>query len=128
MCCLILFWDGFFDSASVLTKSVAEVTFRLAYILNVTFVTLYYMNEIGRRASDVMSYASLIIGREKRVRRGSLSNGKEASCTYFCDNGKLQKPKGGRGFGLPAVFLPDQYVTKVFATAVRYTRRRRKWF
>ena len=36
-------------------------------ILNVTFVTLYQINEIGRRAGDVMSYASLFVNREKKV-------------------------------------------------------------
>ena len=122
----VLLRDGFFVCASVLTKSVAEMAFRLFYILDVALVALYHINEVGSRARDVMSYASLIIGREKRVRRGSLSSGKDASCTYFCDNGKLQKPGGG--VGLPAVFRPDQYVTKDFATVVRYTRRRRKWF
>ena len=79
----VLLRDGFFVCASVLTKSAAEQTFRLSYILNVGLVALYHINKVGRRASYVMSYASLIIGREKRVRRGSLSNGKEASCTYF---------------------------------------------
>ena len=47
----VLFCDGFSTIASVLT--VAEMTFRLAYILNVTFVTLYHINENGRRTSDV---------------------------------------------------------------------------
>ena len=61
----VLFCAGFFDCASVLTKSVAEMTFSLAYILNVAFVALYHINEIGRRAGDVMSYASLFVGREK---------------------------------------------------------------
>ena len=39
-----LFCDVFFDSVSVLTKSVAEMTFSLAYILNVAFVALYHVN------------------------------------------------------------------------------------
>ena len=69
----LLFCDGFFDSASVLTISVAEMTFSLAYILN---DTLYHIDEIGRRAGDVMSYASLFVGREKSVRCGSLCNKK----------------------------------------------------
>ena len=63
MCCFAM---AFFDSASVLTKSVAEMTFRLAYILNVTFVTLYHLNEIGRRAGDVM-YMRLCSFVEKKV-------------------------------------------------------------
>ena len=57
----VLLCDGFFDCASVLTKSVAEMTISLAYVLNVSFVALYYINEIGRRAGDVimMSYKRL---------------------------------------------------------------------
>ena len=70
----VLFCGGFFNSASVLTKSVAEMTFRLAYVLNVTFVILYDINKIGRRAGDGMLYASLFVGREKSVRCGSLFN------------------------------------------------------
>ena len=45
--------------------SVTEMTFSLAYILNVAFITLYHIDEIGRRAGDMMSYASLFVGREK---------------------------------------------------------------
>ena len=63
----VLFCDGFFDSVSVL--------FRLAYILNVTFVALYHIIETGNgRAGDVLSYESLFVGREKSVRCGSLCN------------------------------------------------------
>ena len=58
----------------MLTKSVAEMTFSLAYILNVAFITLYHINEAGRRAGDVMSYASSFIRRKKSVRCGSLCN------------------------------------------------------
>ena len=68
----LLFCDGFFDCASVFAKSVAEMTFSLAYILNVAFIALYHTEEIGRRAGDVMSYASLFVSREKSVRCGSL--------------------------------------------------------
>lgn len=68
----VLLCEGFFDSASVLTKSVAEMTFSLAYILDAGFVALYHIDEIGRRAGDVMSYVSLFAGREKSVRSGSL--------------------------------------------------------
>ena len=50
----MLLCDGIFDCASVLTKSVAEMTFSLSYVLNVAFITLYHINEIGRRAGDVM--------------------------------------------------------------------------
>ena len=59
----------------MLIKSVAEMTFTLAYILNVAFVALYHVNEIGRRAGDVMSYASLFVmfvGREKSVMKGQV--------------------------------------------------------
>lgn len=35
-----LLGDGFFDSTSVFIKSVAEMTFSLAYILGVAFVAL----------------------------------------------------------------------------------------
>ena len=37
-------------------------------ILHVAFVALYQINEIGRRAGDVMSYASLFVGREKKCK------------------------------------------------------------
>ena len=72
----VLFCDGFFNCASVLTKSVAEMSFSLAYTVycGVAFVALYHINEIGRRAGDVMSYTSLFVGREKSVRCGSLCN------------------------------------------------------
>ena len=61
----MLLCDGYFGCASLLTKSVAEVTFIVAYVLNVAFVALYHINEIRRRAGDVMSYTSLFVGREK---------------------------------------------------------------
>ena len=64
----MLFCYDFFDSASVLTKSVAEMTFSVVYILNAAFVTLYHINEIGSRAGGVMSYAFLFVGREKRCK------------------------------------------------------------
>ena len=109
-------WDGawlinvlFFDCASVLTKSVAEVTFSLAYVLNVAFVALYHKNELGRRAGDVMSYTSLFIGREKRVRRGSHCNEKTRLAPTLWQ--RKAPGAGGRGWGLPTVFGPDQYVT-----------------
>ena len=35
--------DGFFDCGSVLSKSVAEMTFNLAYVLNVASVALYHV-------------------------------------------------------------------------------------
>ena len=38
----VLFYDGFFDSTSLLNKSVAEMTFSPAKILNVAFVALYH--------------------------------------------------------------------------------------
>ena len=69
----MLFCDGFFDCASVLI-TVAEMTFSLAYLLKLAFITLYHINGTGRRAGDVMSYVSLFVGREKRARCGSLCN------------------------------------------------------
>ena len=70
----VLSCDGFFDRASVLTTYVAEMTFTLAYVLNVAFVALYHINEIGRITGGVMSYRSLFTGSEKRARRDSLCN------------------------------------------------------
>ena len=64
----MLFCDGFFDCESVLTKSVAEMTFSLAYILNIPFVAPYHINDIERKAGDGMSYASLFVGREKKCK------------------------------------------------------------
>ena len=58
----------------MLTTPVAEMTFSLACILNVAFVSLYHIDEIGRGAGDIMSYASLFVDGEKRVRCGSFSN------------------------------------------------------
>ena len=71
---IVLFCDGFFDRASVFTKSVAEMTFSLAYILKVAFITLYHIDEIGGRAGDVMPYVSLFVGGEKSARCGSFCN------------------------------------------------------
>ena len=42
----VLLCDGFFDCTSALTKSVAEMTLSLAYILNVAFVTLYLITRL----------------------------------------------------------------------------------
>ena len=41
--------------------------FSLAHVLDVAFVALYHINEIRRRAGQVISYASLFVGREKSV-------------------------------------------------------------
>ena len=60
----VLLCDSFFDCTPVLTKSVAEMTLILAYVFNVAFVALYHINEIERRASDVILYVSLFVGRE----------------------------------------------------------------
>ena len=109
----LLFCDGFFDSASVFTKSVAEMTFSLAYILNVAFITQYHIDEIGGRAGDVMSYASFFVGREKSVRCGSLCD-KRTRLVPISVTTERSRSRGG----FPAVFGPDQYVTQVFATAV----------
>ena len=51
-------------------KSVAEMTFSLAYILNVAFVALNHINETARRAGDVMSYAFLFVVRALTMVRG----------------------------------------------------------
>ena len=71
-----------FESSSVVTeigarrvlhyrgKSVAEMTFSLAYILNVAFVALNHINETARRAGDVMSYAFLFVVRALTMVRG----------------------------------------------------------
>ena len=53
------------------SKSVAEMTFSHAYILDVAFVALYHIDEIGRRAGDVISFPSLIVGREKKCKMWS---------------------------------------------------------
>ena len=47
----VFFCDGFFHSTPVLTKSVAEMAFSLDCILNVAFVALYHINEVGRKMS-----------------------------------------------------------------------------
>ena len=67
---------AFFDSASVPTKSVAEMMFSHTYVLNVAFVSLYHINEIRKIAGALMSYTSLFVGREKSVRRGFLCDGR----------------------------------------------------
>ena len=83
MCCCVM--HGFFDCTSVLMKSVAEMTFSLAYVFNFPFFVLYHIDKIGRRAGDIM-YTSLFVGRENSVRRGSLYNERTTrrSCAYFC--------------------------------------------
>ena len=77
-----------FESSSVVTeigarrilhyrgKSVAEMTFWLAYILNVAFVALNHINKTGWRA-DVMSYAP------GRMRFCSLVEKKSARCGWW---------------------------------------------
>ena len=52
----MLLCDGFFDCASVLTKSLMKMTLSFANILNIAFVALYHIIEIGRRAGHVRSY------------------------------------------------------------------------
>ena len=101
-----LLCDGFFDCAPVFTKSVAEVTFSLAYILDVAIVALYHIDEIGRRAGDVMLYASLFVGREKRVICGSLCNERTRLAPISVAT-ELPKPLGVGEGGLPAVFGSD---------------------
>ena len=105
-----LLCDGVFDRASVFTKSVAEMMFSLAYILDVAFVALYHIDErIGRRAGDVMSYASLFVGREKRARCDSLCNHDEGTrLALISVTTERSRSRGGRGRGegrgYPAVF------------------------
>ena len=82
------------------------MTFSLAYILNVAFITLYHTDEIGGRAGDVMSYASLFVGREKSVRCSSLCD-KRTRLAPISVTAQNSRSRGG----LPAVFGPDQYVT-----------------
>ena len=74
MCCCEM--RGFFDCASVLTKSVAEMTFSLAYVLNVAFFALNHINKIGRRAGDAM-YTSLFVRGENSAK--PWSNGPASS-------------------------------------------------
>ena len=68
---------------------------------------MYRINEIGRRAGDVISYVCLFVSREKSIKCGSLCNVMKGhvSHTYFRDNGKL--PKSGGGGGFPVMFGPD---------------------
>ena len=68
----VLLCHGFFDCASVLTKSVAEMTFSLAYVLNVAFVALYHMSETGKKA-----------GREKKCKTWFPLWSKDTSCTSY---------------------------------------------
>ena len=100
---ILLFCDGFFDSTSV-----AEMTFSLAYILDVAFITQYHIEEIasGGRAGDVMPYVSLFVGGEKSVRCGSLCT-KRTRLAPISVTTESSRSQGG----LPAVFGPDQYVT-----------------
>ena len=58
----------------MLTKSVTDMTFSLAYVLSIAFVALYHINDIRRRAGDVMSLTSFFVDREKTARCGSLCN------------------------------------------------------
>ena len=55
------FYGSSFDCASVLTKSVAEMTFCLGYVFNVTFDVLYDINDIRRRSLGVVSYTSFFV-------------------------------------------------------------------
>ena len=96
------FCDGFFDCASVFTKSIAEMTFGVAYTLNVAFITLYHVDEIGKKAGDVMSYASLFVGREKSVGCGSLCN-KRTRLAPISVTTESSRSLGG----LSVVFGPD---------------------
>ena len=59
-CLLSEFYGSSFDCASVLTKSVAEMTFCLGYVFNVAFVALYDINNI-RRSRGIVSYTSFFV-------------------------------------------------------------------
>ena len=80
------------------------MTSSLVYILNVAFITLYQLDEIGRRTGDVMPYASLFVGREKRVRFGSLCNKRKRLAPVSVTT-ESSRSRGS----FPAVFGPDQY-------------------
>ena len=66
--------DGFLYCASVFSKSIAKATFSFSYVLNPAFGALYHVQEVRRRAGDVMPYTSLLVSSEESVRRGSFFN------------------------------------------------------
>ena len=86
------------------------MTFSLAYVLNVAFITLYHIDEIGGRESDVMLYASLFVGREKSVRCGSLCNKRTPlapiSVTTESSRSRGSGAGGGGGGGLACGVWP----------------------
>ena len=110
-----------FNTAFALDGFNIHDVYSLTYVLNVAFVALYHINEIRRRAGEMMSYTSLFFNRsrEKSVRRGSLCNGRTPFApisvtteSYRGDSGWW----GGGGVGgrLPVVFGPDQYMSRRF--------------
>ena len=102
-CCCVM---AFSICASVLTKSAAKMTFSVGYVLNVAFIALCHINEIRRRAGDVMSYTSLFVGSETSLRHGSLCNERTRFAPFSVRTGKLPEPwrgwGGGRGGGVGA--------------------------
>ena len=72
----VLLCGGFFYFKSVLTRSVAEMVFSLAYTLTIAFVAVYHINEIGRRAGELMSYTSLFVGTQKKCKIRSHNQGR----------------------------------------------------
>ena len=47
---------------------------KLHFLHSMSLVALHHINEIRTRPGDVMSYKSLLTGREKIITRGSLCN------------------------------------------------------
>ena len=122
MCCCVMVFS---ICAPVLTKSAAKMTFSLGYVLNVAFIALCHINEIRRRAGDVMSYTSLFVGSETSLRHGSLCNERTRFAPFSVTTGKLPEPRrgggrseegrGGSGWGLSAVFGLHQYGLNVIS-------------
>ena len=69
-------------------------------LLNVAFVALYHINEIGRRAGDVMSSASLFVGREKSVRCGSLCYERTRLAPISVTTESVRNRRGGLTYGV----------------------------
>ena len=59
--------DGFLYCASVFSKSIAKATFSFPNVLDPAFGALYHVQEVRRRAGDVMPYTSLLVRDRKSV-------------------------------------------------------------
>ena len=79
------------------------------FLHSMSHVALHHINEIRRRAGDVMSYTSLFVDGEKSRRRDSLCNETTRFALIFVTR--------SRGEG-------ELVSLQVFATVERYTRRR----